>query len=585
MIQNGYHLAVKTRVDRTGLAIALGALVLRLTPWKAVFSPAGTLFVDVDDWNHLRRMLVAARNFPLLPVLDRHFAHPDGFLTNWPPFHDWLAGGLIRFAWMFSPGLETAAAVAAFIPVFFGAVSIYLLHGWVKTMLPSKLAVFAAVLAAVLPSPLFYSVLGRPDHHCSEVFWFLLGVTLIRSPSYAALALSAGWLSWSGFAAFELILFLWMCWEVRSKRAVDPNVFLYQVPILLLFTIANPFVTAGNVDFDLPSLFQPWSCVFFFAALEGLRRRSWAWAAAAGAAGLPLLWLVLPSIGRFAGTPPRVFYLFTELQPLFKPYGRWDLLAAGPWLGLMPFAVPFLFWDFYRRRTAVPEGRLAFLFALSFAVLACLQTRYVMHFSFAAAVLIASSLDYTKRFKAAVAVAVLLLMPALKNSAALPFAGAQLTGNPEIREACEWIRTNTPPTKSAYRDEGVPEYGVFADSNLAPMVAALAERPAAGANNHAMKDQLGSTIQLFLRDDGAKVAAELKSKGFRYVLLDSMNDGGRYFTYLGLTALPQDKWEMKRGMTVFYRLYNEKPDADLKKAFRLVHETPSGAYKIFEVIR
>lgn len=589
MIQNGYDGRVRAKARAAvkrldaGLWVALLALVLRLLPWRAVFTPAGTLFVDIDDWNHLRRMLVAARDWPLVPTLDRYFAHPDGFLTNWPCGHDWLAAIPIKLAWLVTgESVETAARVAAFLPVLYGAATAYLLWRLARRFLDERAALFAGFLAAVLPSPLFYSCLGRPDHHCAETFWFLLAVELLTvSPFAAAAALALGWMNWSGFVAFEGLVFLWFLWEDRQDGW---KVFAAQIPVLLVFTAANPFVLSGSVGFDVPSLFQPWLAFIFALSLLARERRSEMLGVGAAGSALPFLWLSLPSLAAFAFHPPNVFHLFTELQPSLKPYGRWDFTAPLPWLGLVPLAVPWLLWDLFRRRGNSSVGRLALLFSLSFVLLAMMQSRYVLHASFAVSLLLASSLDAFKApFAVCASVALLLLSPALKNSAGLPFATEQLTGNPELRIAADWLRENTPKTRSRDRDEGVPEYGVFADSNLGPLVAAVGERPAAGTNNHAMKDMLSWTIQLFLREDGRQVSKTLKSKGYRYVFLDSMNEGGRYLTYYGLTAVPMEYWAAKREKVAFYRLFQGKSDADLK-GFSLAYETPGKSVKIFRII-
>lgn len=595
-----------------GPAIALGALVLRLSSWRAVHSPAGALFVDVDDWHHLRRMLVAARNFPFLPTLDRYLAHPDGFLTSWPPLHDLLGGAAIRLAWTFSPGLETAAATAALLPAFFGAATVWLFHRLCRRVLPEPGAAAAALLAAVLPAPLFYTILGRPDHHCAEIFWFVLGVEALarlldgggrKTALAAAAALAAGWLSWAGFVAFQLVAFLWMLREVdgRGERATRawPWVFAAQIPVLLLFTATNPFVSAGRLDFDLPSLFQPCAAAVMALMLEAVRRRRGpamlAFAASSLLLGGLLLLQALPSLALFSGAPPRVFLLFSELQPLIKPYGRWTPSAAEPWFGWGLWLVPFLALDFARRRSG-SAARLLGLWGLVFGALALAQTRYAMHFSFVFAALVGSALERAwawgkskgaalESFAAACFVAGLLLWPALRNAAALPSARAELTGDLALREACEWLRTNTPPTRSRDRDEGVPEYGVFADANLGPAVAALAERPTAGVNNHAMLGPLTWTIHQYLRSSPQVVHENFLEGGYRYLVLNSMNGGGLLRSYVGLLGYsPQDS-ALVYERSVLRRLYEgDGGAADLRGRFRQVHETPGGAYKVFAVL-
>ncbi|MBI4677934.1 MAG: hypothetical protein HY748_10160 [Elusimicrobia bacterium] len=598
--------------DRMGLLIALAALSLRLTPWRAVFSPSGVLFVDVDDWHHLRVMLTAARNFPFLPTLDRYFAHPDGFLTSWPPLHDWLVGAAIRAGWLFKPGIETAAAVAAVVPALAGALTVFFFCRFARRAIPALGAAAAAALAGVLPAPLFYTVLGRPDHHCVETMWFALALgpllSLVegggsRTALLAALALSAGWLSWNGFVAFEGVAFLWLLAE--SRRRPDPEtrswswVFAAQIPLLLLFTAGNPFVRSRTFDFDLPGLFAPTLCVALALALEGARRRlrgaGLAFGLGGAVLGLVLAWLSLPSLALFAGAPPRIFHLFSELQPLLRPYGRWAPSAAEPWFGWGLWLLPVLAWDFAARRTG-PAARLALVWGAVFGLLALLQARYASHFSFVFALLVGSALERAwswgrarsrgaAAFAAACAVTTVVLGSALRNAAALPFAGPQLVGDPALREACEWIRANTPPTRSRDRDEGIPEYGVFADSNAGPMVAALAERPTTAANNHAMRGPLVWTILRFLGDDPEQARADLSGRGFRYLLLGPMNDGGLLFSYLGIAGVPPVEWEARRERLALWRLYRTGgSDPDLARAFRLVHQTPGGTFKVFSVL-
>ncbi|MEQ1920389.1 MAG: STT3 domain-containing protein, partial [Elusimicrobiota bacterium] len=203
-------------------ALVLG-LSVRLAPWSRVFAGGQAAFVDTDDYYHLRRMMVAAANFPALPAFDRYLGHPEGFFVNWPPLYDWVGGLFLRILVGATPDLYRSQIILAWIAPLCGLLTLWLFYRAVRPLLGPRPALTALFIAAVMPMQVFYTLLGRPDHHSVENLWFLLAVPLslrlVRAEdpglsrklaSWTGALLAAGTLCWIGDVMFSLSLFIFL---------------------------------------------------------------------------------------------------------------------------------------------------------------------------------------------------------------------------------------------------------------------------------------------------------------------------------------------------------------------------------------
>jgi hypothetical protein len=645
-----------SRAERLGVcALLAAALAIRLSSWAAIFRAGRVFFVDTDDFYHLRRIMTAAADFPRLPSFDYYLGFPAGFRVNWPPLYDLFVGALTLIFGLGRPTLRLCATVAAFVPPLAGTATLWLFHRVVRRLAGREAALWALGLAALLPPLVFYSLLGRPDHHCFENFWFLAallpalalvdgGSSRPATASLAmAMALAAGVSFWIGSLLFSGLLCAWALWELALPGRQDGRparacfwfgaAFLMEAVLLLPICAASQWGREGAVLFDAPTLFQPLA----LAAL-GLGTLGWYWRRAEGwtgracgacaAACLAAAFLARSGLDSlfiytlYTGVPTWGMRTFSELQPLLAPFGRWSIDYVGPAFGWAFWTLPLLALLFARGSARGSARRLVLIWTALTGALALWQTRYALHLALPAALLLGwgcaeavrrlSAPPHERRrpwSRAAVLLAALaLLYPALKNVAALPLTKAEnLTDPAGLLEACDWLRERTPATRSLWRDEGPPEYGVYAPPGIGDQVAAIAQRPAAAGNMHFLRRQMLDSIAFFFLEDPRAAYDFLRTRRFRYLLLGDLVHSGALSGYAslfglkdfifppasgGAVTLPPRYWDL-----VYLRLYaldgslaryGRRPLAPVEH-FRLVHESRrenSGAqaWKVFEVV-
>lgn len=496
------------------LSLVAAGLFARLLSWAAVFQGGRVLFVDTDDYMHLRRMMTAAANFPLLPAADRYLGFPDLNLFRWPPLYDWLGGAVLKLAGAQEP--YAAARVAAFFAPLAGALTLWLFWRLCERLMERRAALWALAGAAVLPQSVFYTLLGRPDHHCVEnlLLCAALWAAVERKRLLAALALAAGAWCFVGFPAFGALVWLWL---LEDRKREDALVFFAQVPLLLPGAWGAE-ARGGLFAFDTLSLFQPLCALmlglWLWCAAEWKERRALAYglAFAGFALGLALARLSTESFALFTAGAPAVFAGFSELQPLLKPGGRWGAENVLHLLGLLPLAAPFA-WRHWKKEGG-RNARLVLVWAAGTAFLALLQSRYSLHLTLALCALLA---PLAARLPAA---ALVLALPALWNTAKIPLAGASLVGTSDVAQACDFLRERSPKTRSLWFNQGTPEYGVHAHLGLGGAVAALAQRPAPAGNLHWLGEGVTRSLGLYALDSAEEAERLLRLTGFRYVLLD-----------------------------------------------------------------
>ena len=557
------------------LALLVFGLLVRLSPWTRVFHGGNVYFVDTDDYYHLRRMMVAAANFPRLPSWDYYLGYPGGFHTNWPPLYDLFGGLMILLAGFGHAGLKTAQTTAAFIPPLAGTATLLIFYRYAAAVLERRAARLALLFASLMPLLVFYTMLGRPDHHCFENFWLVLALLLwsrldgaktgkevALASSCVAVCLAIGTMFWIGFVVFTLVFFLHIASEMIIKRRQGITIprahlwlhllFSLQAPIFLALGFANHWYATNAVLFDAPSLFQPLlAAALAFATLcvhrrcsRGLDRVTGVYFAAAAILSTLLLLNSLESFALFFSALPRVFESAAEISPFFKPGGAWSLANASAYFGGLLWVIPpaaFLF--AWKNRNE--KARLIGLWLLVTAVLALRQTRYAYHFSLAASLILGYGADRalflwderTRRMKSAAAlrpagrvllaaIVVALAFPALKNVAGLLFVKEGIVADDDLIAACDWIREHTPPTRSLWDDQGPPEYGVYSLHNIGDEIAAVAQRPAVAGNMHVLRQSLLDSISFFFIADADQAARFLSARRFKYILLeDSMASG------------------------------------------------------------
>jgi len=627
----------KRRPDFALAGVLAFGLAARLFSWRAVFRPDRVYYFDTDDYYHLRRMMAAAADFPHLAAFDPYLGFPTGFRVNWPSLYDRFGGLLIRVFAGAAPSLRAAQTVAALLPPLAGAATLWLVYLLARRLFGRAAALASTAIAAVLPLPVFYAMAGRPDHHCFENFWFaailfaalrLLDAKDERGRAARAAVLAAvcaaGAQFWIGsllaagalaaFAAGELLF---------GKRRAAPRGFFWlgaaliaEGALLLPSGVLSAWGKEGAVLFDAPSLFQPGfaaaagAAVLGFCWLKSDKARGRALGALA-AAGALAIWLAArgaASIGAYLSGPVLVFRNAPEMQPLLVPFGKWGAAYVHANFGWAFWLLAPLAFLLMRASRRSPGRRLLLIWTAPCAALALWQSRYALELSLPAALLMGwGACRFAARFNAAAALlaALALLAPALKNLGELPLsAPSTVTIGEDLLDACDWLRENAPPTRSLWKDEGAPEYGVYALHDDGDEIAAIAQRPAAAGNMHFLSREIENSIAFFLMTDAEQAYAFLRGGGFRYVLLgdlvhnQTLQIDGELYRWDGAALRRNDGTPRASFWSLVYsRLYLVDGsltalNGDLVPPvphFRLVYESPHAAFgvardKVFEVV-
>jgi dolichyl-diphosphooligosaccharide--protein glycosyltransferase len=610
------------------------ALAIRLSTWPTIFQAGKVFLLDGDDYYHLRRMMMAAADFPFLPALDRYMGFPAGSFCRWPPLYDCFVGWLGLIVGFGRSTFKSMATVAALVPPLAGVATLAIFYRVAAAVLPRRAALLSLAIAALLPLPAAYTLLGRPDHHCFENLWFMAALLCClklletgadkesagrqrRLVWAAGAALALGNLFWFGSIYFSLMIFAFVVAEsallAREERSTHqgfhlfPGIFLVQIPILLLFCGANHWYGLRSFDFDAPSLFQPvlLAALGSWALFLGDRRVSWG--VLALAASVVLAFKGVPSLAAFFAAPAPIFRTVEELQPLF---GRLPHLSLDNCLAFFGYALwpALLLAGLFAFTDWKPAGRLILAWFLATGALSLVQLRYGCHFSLPMALLLGYGLDRlwsvlekrpmsTPAFLAPALVAagaIGLLLPALRSTAGLRRFRDSGPGSSDLVSACDWIRLNTPATRSLWKDEGTPEYGVFALHDIGAQIAAIAQRPAAAGNLHWLAPEISDSLGFFFEPDSERAYGFLRQRGFRYVLLTDMVHDNTLVRYARLYGLA----EPRLSELVSVRLHGA--DGSLSQfgpgiwalpadRFRLVYESPSLAngapfWKLFEAV-
>jgi dolichyl-diphosphooligosaccharide--protein glycosyltransferase len=615
---------------RLGAGVAVVGFAVRLLSWAAVFRGGRILYVDADDYCHLRRIMTAIARFPYLPSAERYFSFPAPFRVNWPPLYDIFVAGLALVIGGGAPSERQTMIVAALVPPLVGALTVLLVYRAARQLLGGIAAAWAGAIAATLPMLVQYTVLGRPDHHCAENIWLPAVAALIpwtgesktrRRAVAAAALLAAGVYCWIGSIMFSAVLGAFAVWERTRRGGEQPSaapwigeVLWWEAAMLAPCLLGSRVF--GMFDFDAPTAFQP---VFVAglalavrAAVTGDRRAAVGATLCAGALGIG----AAPSLIAFAAAPPPIFRTFSELQPFLRPAGDWSFSLPHACFGLAFWALPLAAYRLAADASRDAPKRLLLIWAGLTGLLALAQTRYAYHFCVPAAMLLgwgaarvqdrltAAWKSSSRAISAVAAALILLLWPALSGDLALAFGDPnQVTVDPGLIAAAEWLRDHTPPTRSLWSEGGEPEYGVYALHSDGFEIAAIARRPAAAVNWHRMPGPIADSVRFFFLRDDDEAYRFLTERRFRYVVLpDHIGDGllsgySRGFGMKGYEATAQTDGRMALSPDVldliYERLYGfdgagaSVPGREVASVgrFRLVFESETTRpTKIFEVV-
>jgi asparagine N-glycosylation enzyme membrane subunit Stt3 len=419
-----------------GVAMVLGVLA-RLDTIHDVFSAPWPHAFSEDDHYHVRRVIFALRNPPLMLDFDRFMSFPHGAYSWWPNGFDRFLSLIVRIAAGADATTPEVTAITSLTIPFISICALPLVYLLGARLLESRpLGALAALIVAILPAHAFAGLAGVVDHHCTETLLSLLPILLLfhtlrsqtspspsrgqrpvpepgsaSSPPKSARGILLGAASgallgsslyvWSGAPLLYAVLFGALG---LTLLGADRAAWRRLLPSLAAFAIALLAVTWHAV-LQTP-LGQKGEYVTFI-----ISRFHLVWAA--GLLGELALFALA---GWFARGAPRHLLLFTAIQIVVVPavafaaglrlshlsdatafvrsagivawieetapiWTQWPEAMAylSPLVFVLP---PFVAWEAWRafsRRADEPERALVHLCALMFMVLAFMQFRHKVH--------------------------------------------------------------------------------------------------------------------------------------------------------------------------------------------------------------
>lgn len=149
----------------------VASLCLRIIPpYTKLVTDQWIKFSGNDAYYHMRLVDNLLHNFPHRIVYDPYTFYPQGNIVNWPPFFDWLIGGIAWLLGLGAPTQHLVDTVGVYMPAILGALVVFPVYFVGKAIFNRWVGIISAGLISVMPGEfLGRSILGFTDHHVVEV--------------------------------------------------------------------------------------------------------------------------------------------------------------------------------------------------------------------------------------------------------------------------------------------------------------------------------------------------------------------------------------------------------------------------------
>lgn len=418
----------KLRYGAALAAILFLAALVRLTTWQQVFTADGIRFAGDDDtYYHVLRAQDIANEYPHVRWYDRQMNYPDGAVIFWPPLFDLILATAAVVAAGGHPQPDAVARAAAFVPPVLGVATLPILAAIGRRLWGESAGLLAALFVALLPAHAELSVLGRPDQHVAELFFFSLillaclgswrkggGASFAANVMLLGAAVCCAFWNWMGSALYLVFLLsVALAWHLCAPPA-ERNDVPVAGSLALGFSLGAALLAASVLLFGEPGALRRMQV----GGVGGLHVALTA-AAGLGAGGLwaaPLLArhgrgraigslvvLAAAFIALLAAAPELRQGIRVGLEPLlrgtpwFKNSQEFDplffsgvsplseeLRSAARMYGFLPLVAPFalrpLLTAWKQDPAARPQVLFLFLFGGCFFVLALARLRFAAYF-------------------------------------------------------------------------------------------------------------------------------------------------------------------------------------------------------------
>ncbi len=571
---------------RNAVAIAVIFLVgayIRLIPWDNFITSAGIYFLEADNYEHFRKVLILLKQFPNIPGHDFYMGFPVGTGNIWAPLTDFSFAVIIR-ALSLLPSVEgDIAYILAALPPFVGTLAVIPLYLWCRETFGFRAAIIASVIFIALPSHIFTTVVGRPDNELFEPIW--AGVTfylyaiaaseaergearwnrLVVLSALSGLSAAVSLLYWRGAVIWWSILGLYSFvmvfgWSFRDGRrwlgffVSGAVAFLTTAFVIAFVLVFNPFSLKGGTEFNVVSWFHVIAALIIVASLSGLalavylkkeRSAGLGKAVIAGAALLSVVFMIFalisPSFFKgiieglgVVGGGNKWTSTIAQYKPLLSDSGRFSIKAPLVFSTIFLFISPVVLLSLSRKFRRISAASLFFVFA-GWVLLAVTlvngryENVYTLIVAATGGVFLSSVGGLVEaRMKGAPgrtagtgATAVLILIGLLPSLSF--YKGLSHTGPfliaGDLEETLFWVRHNTPPTSNYLEPQKKPEYGVLAQWEFGGWIEAVAQRPSVATVMGTETHGMKESAGFYLATDEREFLKILDDNGVKYFIL------------------------------------------------------------------
>lgn len=376
------------------LALFFGvSLYLRIAlPYARLVSDTWVKFSGTDAYYHMRLVDNMLHHFPHRIAFDPYTFYPHGTIVPWPPFFDWLIGGIAWLIGLGAPTQHLIDLVGICTPAVLGAMVILPVYFIGKAVFNHWSGIIAAGLISIMPGEfLGRSLLGYTDHHVAEVLissmTILFLVLAIKTARQQGLSTDTRWtakilttkaflysmiagvflwlylITWVGGLLFVFLIFVYFMIQflvdhLQGKRT--SYLAFIGVPVFAIAMLAQPFLPPISPSpLCLPSLAIAIVGLLVMAGISNLmasRRIKVHYYALGlllvGIIGVAAFYFATPSFFREAlahfrlvFTPASAARTILEVRSILFPQGEfslsviWGNFTTGSFLSLISLAM------------------------------------------------------------------------------------------------------------------------------------------------------------------------------------------------------------------------------------------------------
>jgi dolichyl-diphosphooligosaccharide--protein glycosyltransferase len=258
--------------------LAIIAFIIRVIPYKTVFTDAGIGFTTNDAWYHMRTVGFLLANYPTHMVYNPLTNYPYGGALHFGVLFDQMIAIPALILGLGNPSAELISAIGALLPAVLGALVVIPVYYIGKQVYGERTAILSATFITLASGQfLSRSMIGFTDHHIAEVLFstlfimfFMRALTAgkvriseeIKVSNYESLkkvtfysilagaSFAAYQLAWVGAALFILIIGAYVVIQYSMDAIKGRNSKYLELTGMITFGISAililPFVELSN---------------------------------------------------------------------------------------------------------------------------------------------------------------------------------------------------------------------------------------------------------------------------------------------------------------------------------------------------